>query len=62
MFVILLFNQAGPDRMLSVRIIKEAMKIDDEACIKNIRSLMIKNFKLLEIRGVDALSGKLTPG
>jgi hypothetical protein len=62
MFVILLFNQAGPDRMLSVRIIKEAMKIDDEACIKNIRSLMIKNFKLLEIRGMDALSGKLTPG
>lgn len=62
MFVILLFNQAGPDRTLSVRIIKEAMKIDDEACIKNIRSLMIKNFKLLEIRGVDALSGKLTPG
>ena len=62
MFVRLLLNQAGPDRTLSVRIIKEAMTIDDEACIKNIRSLMIKNFKLLEIRGVDALSGKLTPG
>lgn len=56
MFVILLFNQhPGPDRILSVRTIKEAMKIDDDACIKNIRSLMIKNFKLLEIRGVDAL-------
>lgn len=37
------------------------MKIDDDTIVKNLKSLMLKNYKLLEIRGGDN-GGKMTPG
>jgi hypothetical protein len=37
------------------------MKMDDDTCAKNLKSLMLKNYKLLEIRG-DTSGGKMTPG
>jgi hypothetical protein len=39
------------------------MKIDDDTVAKNLKSLMLKNYKLLEIRGSDMTAGgKMTPG
>ncbi len=35
--------------------------MDDDTCAKNLKSLMLKNYKLLEIRG-DTSGGKMTPG
>ena len=36
------------------------MKVDDETCVKNVKSLMFKGFNLLEVRN-DPTSGKQTP-
>jgi len=39
------------------------MKIDDDTVAKNLKSLMLKNYKLLEIRETEFGSlGKMTPG
>lgn len=35
--------------------------MDDDTCIKNLKTLMMKNYKLLEIRS-DIIPGKQTPG
>jgi cullin 1 len=59
MCIIYLFNHPSPDGTLSVKAIKEAMKMDEDTCVKNLKSLMLKNYKLLEIK---ADSGKQTPG
>lgn len=61
MCIIMLFNSpAGQSGQLSFRAIKEAMKMDDDTCSKNLRCLMNKGVKLLEIRSDE--SGKETPG
>ena len=61
MCVIMLFNNAGPDGTLTVKAIKEAIKMDDDTCMKNLKSLMLKGYKLLEIKS-EIVPGKLTPG
>ena len=35
---------------MSMKSIKEALKMDDDTLQKNLKSLMLKNFKLLEVR------------
>ncbi len=57
----MLFNGGKDQTGLTVKQIKEVMKMDDDTCAKNLKSLMLKNYKLLEIRG-DTSGGKMTPG
>ena len=40
------------------------MKMDDDTCAKNLKTLMFKNYKLLEVRGIaeSSMGGKMTPG
>ncbi len=64
MCIIMLFNNA-PNNQLTVKQIKDMMKMDDDTCAKNLKTLMFKNYKLLEIRGsiIDtSMGGKMTPG
>ena len=61
MCIIMLFNGGKDQTGLTVKQIKEVMKMDDDTCAKNLKSLMLKNYKLLEIRG-DTSGGKMTPG
>jgi len=53
MCVIMQFNQTSE---IPLRALKEALKMDDDTLIKNLKSLMLKNFKLLEVRGGHPLS------
>ena len=53
-------NTAHVGYQLTIKEIKELMKVDDETCAKNVKSLMFKGFNLLEIRN-DATGGKQTP-
>jgi hypothetical protein len=57
----MLFNNPGPDGTLSLKQIKETMKMDDDTCQKNLKSLMLNNYKLLEIRSFEGNLGKKTP-
>lgn len=43
----MLFNQT---RELKFKEIKAAMKFDDDTCAKNLKSLMLKQYKLLEFK------------
>jgi cullin 1 len=62
MCIMMLFNNASNSQM-TVKQIKDLMKMDDDTCAKNLKTLMFKNYKLLEIRGVAAIEGgKMTPG
>ena len=40
--------------------------MDDDTCAKNLKTLMFKNYKLLEVRGAitaeSSMGGKMTPG
>jgi hypothetical protein len=54
----MLFNNPGPDSTLSLKQIKETMKMDDDTCQKNLKSLMLNNYKLLEIRSFEGNLGK----
>ncbi len=49
---------------MTVKQIKDLMKMDDDTCAKNLKTLMFKNYKLLEVRGVadTSMGGKMTPG
>jgi hypothetical protein len=59
----MLFNGGNDQQGLTVKKIKELMKIDDDTVAKNLKSLMLKNYKLLEIRGSEMpAGGKMTPG
>ena len=63
----MLFNTAGNNQQLTMKQIKDLMKMDDETCAKNLKTLMFKNFKLLEVRGSAipselSMGGKMTPG
>ena len=61
MCLIMLFNNtAHVGYQLTIKEIKDQMKIDDETCAKNVKSLMFKGFNLLEIRN-DPSGGKMTP-
>jgi hypothetical protein len=53
-------NTAYVGYQLTIKEIKDQMKIDDETCAKNVKSLMFKGFNLLEIRN-DPSNGKMTP-
>lgn len=69
MCIIMLFNSTGPQGyQITYKAIKQALKMDDDTLQKNLKSLMLKNFKLLEIRGTvtpppteAAATGKMTP-
>lgn len=64
MCIMMLFNTA-PNNQLTVKQIKDLMKMDDDTCAKNLKTLMFKNYKLLEIRGTvidTSMGGKMTPG
>jgi cullin 1 len=63
MCIMMLFNNASGCQ-LTVKQIKELMKMDDDTCAKNMKTLMFKNYKLLEVRGIADSSngGKMTPG
>jgi len=64
MCIIMLFNNPKRfDGSFTVKEIREMMKMDEDTCLKNLKSLMLKNFKLLEVRqnSGDA-AGKMTPG
>ena len=50
-------NTAQQGYQLTIKDIKELMKVDDETCAKNVKSLMFKGFNLLEVRN-DPNSGK----
>jgi hypothetical protein len=51
MCIIMLFNEAAATGYeISLKAIKDALKMDDDTLQKNIKSLMLKNFKLLEVR------------
>jgi DNA-binding MarR family transcriptional regulator len=57
----MLYNNASQTNyQLTIKEIKELLKIDDETCAKNVKSLMYKGFNVLEIRN-DPTSGKMTP-
>ena len=47
------FNQATE---MPLRALKDTLKMDDDTLTKNLKSLMLKNFKLLEVRGGLPLS------
>ena len=49
---------------MTVKQIKDLMKMDDDTCAKNLKTLMFKNYKLLEVRGIteSPMGGKMTPG
>lgn len=53
MCVIMQFNLCSE---MPLRALKETLKMDDDTLIKNVKSLMLKNFKLLEVRGGQPLS------
>jgi phage terminase large subunit-like protein len=53
-------NTAHAGYQFTIKEIKDLMKIDDETCAKNVKSLMFKGFNLLEIRN-DPSGGKMTP-
>ena len=51
MSLVMLYNStASQGYQLSIKDIKELMKIDDETCAKNVKSLMFKGYNLLEVR------------
>ena len=61
MSLVMLFNnKALQGYQLTIKEIKELMKIDDETCAKNVKSLMFKGYNLLEVRN-DPTAGKQTP-
>lgn len=65
MAVVMLIG-TGIGYQMSVREIKDTLKIDDDTLYKNIKSLMMKQFKLLEIKNITpsqptAGAGKETP-
>ena len=59
----MMFNTAA-DRgyALTFKELKEALKMDDDTLTKNLKSMMMIKFKLLEVRATEAVtSGKQTP-
>ncbi len=47
MCILMLFNQSSE---WTFKGIKEAMKMDDDTCVKNLKSLMLKGYKILEVK------------
>ena len=43
----MLFNH---NKEWTLKGIKETLKFDDETCFKNLKSLMLKGYKLIEVR------------
>ena len=52
MCILVLFNS---HKELTFRDIKAAMKFDDETCFKNLKSLMFKGYKLLQLKNEKTL-------
>jgi DNA-binding MarR family transcriptional regulator len=52
--MMLIGSHGGSDYQITVKEIKDTLKIDDDTLYKNIKSLMMKQFKLLEIRGASS--------
>ena len=51
MSLVMLYNStASQGYQLSIKEIKDLMKIDDETCAKNVKSLMFKGYNLLKVR------------
>ena len=50
-------NTASTGYQLTIKQIKDLIKVDDETCAKNVKSLMFKGFNLLEVRN-DPSGGK----
>jgi hypothetical protein len=48
----MLFNQS---RELSFKDIKETLKFDDDTCTKNLKSLMMKGYKIIESKSEKSL-------
>ena len=47
MCILMLFNQS---KSLKYKEIKGAMKFDDDTCSKNLKSLMLSKFKIIELK------------